>query len=213
MILKNVLLIGGAMLGFAVVHSLTAGIQPKVVLQRFFDERFIEGWYRLFYNVFSVVTFIPVVALYLLLPDRVLFTAGSPWPIVLIVVRSVGILGLIGALFATDVWRFIGLRQAMAYLNGVKLPLDNEPFQVKGMYALVRHPLYFFSLLFFWAAPSLSYNDLIFNGFVTAYFLIGSLVEENRLERIYGEEYRKYKKQVPWIIPVSLFQGRGSGSL
>lgn len=199
--LTNGGIILGAFAAFAVVHSLLAGAKPKERLKSILEARFVEGWYRLAYNVFSVVGIIPVLLLLVLLPDGLLYQLESPWSIILRGLQVLGLIGLVGALFVTNVGQFAGLSQAIAYLNGDPLPLPVSPLQKVGMYRYVRHPLYFFSLLFVWANPTLSINGLWFNVSVTIYIVIGSLVEERRLLRIYGDVYREYRAHVSWLIP------------
>ena len=43
-----------------------------------------------------------------------------------------------------DFLRFAGIRQMVALFNGTELPLQNETLQTGGLYAWMRHPLYFF---------------------------------------------------------------------
>lgn len=205
-VIQNVVLITLAFLMFGVAHSGLAGLEPKRRLQALFSERLVEGWYRIVYNILSVVTISPVLAMVAMLPDQVLYRLDMPWALVMRAVQAAGALGLVGALFFTDVFRFAGIAQVIAYFSGRPLPLPPEPLQEKGMYALVRHPLYFFSLLAIWPMPTMTLNTLLFNLGATAYFIIGSRVEERRLERIHGEAYRAYRQRVPWLIPWPFFR-------
>lgn len=202
MLIRNGVLIILALAAFAVVHSLTAGLGLKPWLKRRLGERVVEGWYRLAYNVFSVITLLPVGVLLVLLPDSVLYRIEGVGAVLLRLAQAVGVLGLVGALFVTDVWQFAGVRQAVAYLRGEPLPLPEPPLVISGMYRLVRHPLYFFSLLALWPMPVMTVNLLLFNIGATLYFVIGSRVEERRLVRSYGEAYRAYQQRVPGLIPL-----------
>ncbi len=195
------LLVAGSMLGFAVLHSLLAGIAPKAMLKRFMGERLVEGWYRLGYNVLAAITFLPVLALLLLAPDESLYHVPLPWSLVLYGVQASGFAGVVMALAAVDVWGFMGFRQALAYLSGDPLPLPTPPLVKRGLYALSRHPIYFFSLLAIWAVPSMTTNLMAFNLVATLYVAVGSLIEERRLERLYGDAYRAYRRCVSWLIP------------
>ena len=67
--------------------------------------------------------------------------------------------------------------------------------------AFVRHPQYFLAMLVIWATPILTLNWLTFNVAATLYIVIGSRIEERRLELIYGTSYRDYKRRVPWLLP------------
>jgi protein-S-isoprenylcysteine O-methyltransferase Ste14 len=201
MVIRNTILILAAFLSFMVIHSLMAGVGLKSRLVARLGERLVEGWYRLFYNLWSAVTILPTLVLIVFLPDRVLYHVGMPWALLLRGIQLLGLIGLAGALFVTDVWRFVGVSQVLAYLSGDPLPLPPEPFQQNGMYTVVRHPLYFFSLIVIWFTPALTLNFLIFNLGATLYFVVGSLIEEQRLLRIYGDVYRQYRRRVSWLIP------------
>jgi protein-S-isoprenylcysteine O-methyltransferase Ste14 len=191
-----------AFAAFAALHSLIAGVAPRERLKRVIEPRLVEGWYRLVYNLVAVVALIPTLALVALLPDRTLWAVPMPWTVPLLALQGIGLLGLVGALFATDVWRFAGLRQVAAYLAGDPLPLPAPPLQVSGMYRVVRHPLYFFSLLVIWPSPLMTGNVLVFNLVATLYFVVGSRVEERRLLRVHGDAYRAYRERVSWLVPL-----------
>lgn len=197
----NFLLIVGAFVAFAVVHSLVAGSGLKRWLAGHLGERLVHGWYRLAYNVFAGITLLPVLVLVALLPDRTLYSVGLPWSLLMVAVQLGGIAGLGVSLLMTDIGQFTGISQALAYLAGSPLPLPEPPLQAKGPYALVRHPLYTFSLLAIWPLPLMTVNVLAFNVAATVYFVAGSLVEERRLGRLYGEAYHAYRRRVPWMIP------------
>jgi protein-S-isoprenylcysteine O-methyltransferase Ste14 len=186
---------------FAVVHSLLAGAGLKQRLTGLVGVRAVEGWYRLGYNIFAMLTLLPSLALLALLPDSVLYRVPWPFSLPLLVMQAAGAIGLMVALLATDVMDFIGIRQAAAYLMGQPLPLPAPVLQEKGMYRLTRHPLYFFSLLALWPVPVMTANLLAFAVCVTLYVVVGSRIEEKRLERLYGQAYVEYRKRVPWLIP------------
>lgn len=202
MLIRNAALILGAMALFGVIHSLTAGLAPKARLKRVLDDRLVEGWYRLAYNVLSAITLLPVLAALVLLPDQVVYQIEGPVAWLMRGAQLVGLAGLVGALAVTDVWRFLGLRQAVAYLQGEPLPLPEPPLVVRGMYRLTRHPLYFFSLLVIWPMPVMTLNTLLFNTGATLYLTAGSLIEEQRLLRRHGEAYRAYREQTSWLLPL-----------
>jgi protein-S-isoprenylcysteine O-methyltransferase Ste14 len=191
-----------AFAAFAGLHSLIAGLAPRERLKQVIDPRLVEGWYRLAYNLVAAVMLIPTLVLIALLPDRTLWVVPMPWAAPLLALQGIGLLGLVGALFATDVWRFAGLRQVRAYLSGDPLPLPAPVLQESGMYRYVRHPLYFFSLLVIWPSPIMTGNVLVFNVVATLYFIVGSRIEERRLLRVHGDAYRAYRRRVSWLVPL-----------
>ncbi|PJF39099.1 MAG: hypothetical protein CUN55_15315, partial [Phototrophicales bacterium] len=171
------------------------------IVRRFIGERLYQGWYRLTFNTIAVVTFLPV--LFYLAHDRgqIIWEVQGGGALFLQGVQLVGLIGLVVSLLQIDGMRFLGIRQTFAWLNGEPLPLPSEPLTTSGVYALVRHPLYFFSLLFIWAIPTMYSAWLGFCVGSTVYFMIGSLFEEQKLRRDFGAAYESYQQQVSWLIP------------
>lgn len=192
----------GAFLLWALLHSLTAARGVKHRVQERFGRRLYDGFYRLAYNAFSVLSILPL--LFLLatrVPAAVLWRVRWPLNLVFMLLQGVGLVGLVASLWQTDVWRFAGVRQAWRYLQGEQEPDPPAEFVQSGTYNLVRHPLYFFSMLFIWFTPVMTVSTLLFNGLATVYFLVGAMHEERRLEREFGEAYRQYRRQVPGFLP------------
>ena len=95
---------------WALLHSWTAAVGVKAWFRRRFGETAYEGLYRLLYNLFSLVTFAPVLYFsWQLLPGRIVWQVPLPWSLLLLVVQLMGIVGLIVSLLQTDVLAFIGV--------------------------------------------------------------------------------------------------------
>lgn len=197
------------LLGFviwAVVHSVTAAPSTKRAFRKRFGERAYQGLYRLLYNLFSVVTFLPI--LYILwtqIPQVTLWTVPYPWRTITMGIKLLALLGLAISLLQTDVWSFIGLRQAVRFWQGVEDPTVPDQFITTGTYRWVRHPLYSFSLLYIWLNPDMTLGTFLFNVLATLYFLIGSVYEERRLLAAFGEAYKEYQRGVPRLLPIRIF--------
>jgi protein-S-isoprenylcysteine O-methyltransferase Ste14 len=99
---------------------------------------------------------------------------------------------LVSCLRQTGVGDFLGFTNNTA-----------SSFSNTGWYSIVRHPLYFFSILFMVLNPVMTFQWLMLTIMSIVYFIIGSLIEERRLAGEFGEEYRQYQRQVPFIIPMS----------
>ena len=70
-----------------------------------------------------------------------------------------------------------------------------------GDYARVRHPLYLYSILFLVLNPVMTARWVLLTIFSVAYFIVGGMVEERRLLKEFGDEYREYRQRVPFMIP------------
>jgi protein-S-isoprenylcysteine O-methyltransferase Ste14 len=190
-----------AMALWAIVHSYTAG-QFKTAFRERFGERAYHGLYRILYNLFAGLSLAPIMLLVIIAPSGVVWNVPLEWEPALLAIQAVGLLGAALSLLQIDVLRFLGLRQAWAYITGAPLPLPDEPFQAGGVYGLVRHPLYFFSLLASWPVTTMTGAYLGWCIGLTAYFLIGSRLEERRLAAAFGETYAHYRARVPWMLPL-----------
>ena len=188
------------MIGFSLIHSLTADKRFKDWVAEHSSERFRHGWYRLFYNILSVISLAPLF-LYMFSTSTPIYSVPA-WLIpIFLAIQLVGIIGLGISILQIDWMRFAGFRQVHAYLTGGQLPLADETLKTDGLYGFVRHPLYLFSLLFLWFSPTMSNSALIFNIMTTLYFVFGSIIEEKRMIAYYGQHYKNYQENVPWLIP------------
>jgi protein-S-isoprenylcysteine O-methyltransferase Ste14 len=185
---------------FGLIHSWLAGQDVKGKIKRAIGERQYHGFYRLGYNVLAAITLLPPLAL-ITMRGAVIWRIEGIVVGALLLIQAIGLIGLVVSLLQIDWLRFAGLRQVMAYFAGEPLPLPEEPLQTGGLYGLVRHPLYLFSLMAMWPMTTMTDSLLAFNIAATLYFVIGSIYEERRLVAAFGEHYVAYRQRVPWLIP------------
>jgi methanethiol S-methyltransferase len=92
-----------------------------------------------------------------------------------------------------------GLRQVWFAFRG--LPYQEKAFRLTAIYARVRHPLMLGFLLAFWATPRMTLGHLVFALGMTAYILVGTVLEERDLLASLGPRYRAYLREVPRFFP------------
>jgi len=184
---------------WGLVHSWTASMAFK----EFLSGRLGDGvmrFYRLFFNLFSVVSIALIFYLMLSLPDQNYYQVPAPWSYFMLAGQGLSALLLGVSLIQTDVLSFAGLRQLFEEQKQGNLVTN-------GVYRLVRHPLYTFGLLFIWLSPSVSLNSFIVYLAFTTYILIGIVFEERKLLREFGQSYADYKAVTPMLIPGLKFGG------
>ena len=189
------------LVGYGVLHSLLAAIATKKFVHQWLGTRLYEGWYRLFFNAVAGITFLPILAYVGMNSGDSIWRSSPPWSYGLLAIQLAGLVGLTVSLLQIDGWRFLGISQILAWFNGDPLPLPDEPLQIKGVYRLVRHPLYLFSMMVLWALPVMSAASLGLATGTTLYFIVGSYFEEKKLHAAFGEAYAQYQRDVPWMIP------------
>jgi protein-S-isoprenylcysteine O-methyltransferase Ste14 len=182
-----------SLLLWGVIHSILASNAIKTWLTRLIGQRLMRG-YRLFYNFFSLVSFLPILYLVAVLPDAPLYSVPAPISYAMILGQGVAALLLLVGVLQTDTLSFIGLRQLFEEERPAK-------FVTNGLYRLVRHPLYTSGLLFLWLSPQVTVNSFTLYVGATIYIFIGAYFEERKLVREFGAAYAEYKSKTPMLIP------------
>lgn len=180
---------------WCVIHSLMASLTVKKAFRRWLGKDIIRV-YRFAYNLFAIISFLPILWLMATLPDRRIYAIPFPWLIFSLVGQALAIIPLLVGLRQTGTWEFIGLRHLL-------IKEDENPHElvIHGMYQQVRHPLYTAGLLFIWLTPVMSLNILTVFFILTVYTVIGAYLEERRLWQEYGQVYLEYKTKTPMFIP------------
>ena len=125
-------------------------------------------------------------------------------------VYAIGWLLLLVATFLINHFDLFGLRQVYLHFRGQEY--TGLPFRTPCLYRYVRHPIYFAWLCIFWATPRMTVAHLVFALATTGYMLMAIPWEERDLIRIHGEDYRRYKQQVPKILPAFLARKYPTGA-
>ena len=192
---KSAIIIAGYFIFWALIHSALVSIRVKKVAEKRFGPE-TRRYYRLFFVLFAVVSLIPLVLLIFLLPDRPVYAVPSPWRWIMNGVQALIFAFMAWTVIQTEAMNFLGIEQ-------IKSPPEkvHTELQTKGLYRIVRHPMYFTSILLLWCTPVMTLNVMtVFIG-MTLYFYVGSVHEEQLLVKQFGEQYRRYRKSIPRIFP------------
>jgi len=111
--------------------------------------------------------------------------------------------------FLINHFELFGLRQVLARLFGWNLP--RPEFKTPFLYRRVRHPIYLGFLLGFWSTPVMTAGHLLFAIATAGYILIGIYFEERDLIALFGDQYRRYRRQVGMLIPLPGRKYTGDG--
>jgi len=178
---------------YCVVHSVTAD-------SYLMKSVYTKWWYRAFYVIFSVITIIPVVYIYLIVEKQPFFDPSLP-------VRTVlGIVWLAALGFGWYASRcydnssFLGFTQIINRNSRETVAGSKKKLVSTGALGIVRHPYYTAGLVLVWARP-MNLSDFYITLILTVYFILGTLNEERKLMKEFGVEYAEYKKRVPMLIP------------
>ena len=181
-------------LAFCIQHS----VMVRKSVRRRVERIVPSGYYGALYTVASAV---PLLALLGLWQNSRLVIAGwvgpGRW-----LAHALFLLALPGLLWSErSIAQFdpFGVRPIRARLGGRET--KPSPFAVRGPYRWVRHPQYFFTLILFWAYPDLTADRLVLNGIFTVWVVFGTILEERDLIVEFGNDYVKYQRRVPMLVP------------
>ena len=193
-------------IAYCVLHSALISIMVTNFFKRLLRENY--RYYRLFFNLFSVVTLVPLV----------IYSYSARWRTELLFkwesdVRIIqyGLITLAMALLLTgarhySLLQFLGIRQIIEGRSGGGMTESGE-FDSRGILGVVRHPWYVAVFLLLWARD-LDLARMTVSLVLSAYLMVGTLLEERKLVLEFGDKYRAYQRQVSMFIPVKWLRSR-----
>jgi len=187
---------------FTISHSILASNKIKRNLVESIGEKI--AFYRLFYNLSSLVIFLFIYELSPK-PDILIYDLKFPFDIIIFVLQIIAAIGFLWAVSLIDVREFLGITQIQRYLkHEYKIAELDEHLElvIKGPFKYSRHPIYLFSILFLGLRPTMDLFYFIYYLLIVLYFIIGSYFKERKLVERFGQIYIDYQKEVPRIIPI-----------
>lgn len=158
-----------------------------------------QAAYRLGYVVFSLVTLLPVLWYSHTLPQHLVVEPSSWLRVLQGLLLLFSLVMFIGGLRVYDGRTFLGIRQWRAYREGQ--PSEAPVFVWTGILSYVRHPWYSGGLALLWGLPGLTDVSLVTRAILSLYLVIGTLLEERKLQAVLGDPYRDYCRTVPMLLP------------
>ena len=156
----------------------------------------IDCHWRFFYCLTATAT--------LSVPLWMAYRAGGPWIIVWPNPWWPGIITLAALAVCWSAIRAFGGAAAFLGLDSLigrcEPPRPDHPKR-EGILGWVRHPLYSMALILLWA-HDLNAAGLVTSTILSLYVLLGTYLEEKRLEAEWGPSWRQYRRQVSALVPV-----------
>lgn len=195
----NLLLLAILWICWCAMHSLL--IDPAVIGAATGRVPGLLRYYRLLYNGLALLTLLPLAIVTHLAGGPVVFSWQSWGNIVRILLLVCAYLLFHGGSKKYDMRYLIGLKQLRSGKTHILLTESSE-FAADGVFGLVRHPWYLGSLLLIWSAlpeyPAAKFCAAII---LSAYLVVGTMLEERKILNRHGESYRAYQRQVSMLFP------------
>jgi methanethiol S-methyltransferase len=179
---------------WGLVHSLLASMRVKSQVRRLLGPSVDRG-YRLLYNIFAGLSFLPILALAAVTPDHRIYTIPFPWLLLTALGQFLAAAMLLVGFLQSRPMEFLGFRQLVGGAD------EGGNLNTAGLYHYVRHPLYTAGLVFLWLDPIVTVNTLVISISLTLYIVIGAYFEERKLVGEFGQAYRDYMALTPMFIP------------
>ena len=185
-----------AWLAYAVLHSIVASLALKHFVANRWPQ--LMPWYRLGFNAVALLALVPVgLAWYWAAGDELWRWVGwQAW-----FANGLALVTILAFIHSTkfyDTKEFLGLRQLRENETRVE---DQERLQISPYHRYVRHPWYFFGIVIIWTR-NMDTAWLLSCLMITAYFMLGSRLEERKLLAYYGSAYAEYKRLVAGVFPL-----------
>ena len=194
--LWEALAVNGGLLGlFAVQHLIMA--------RRWFKER----WTRIIPAAAERSTFVLATCAILVLmffqwramPGIVWDVESEGLRLGLNIASALGWVGVLVSTFLINHFDLFGLSQTVRYFRGQEYVAPR--FEVKSFYRYTRHPLYVAFFIAFWCSPTMTLGHLFFAAMCTGFVLFAVRFEERDLVAAHGDDYRRYQRDVPMLLP------------
>ncbi|MEO6538037.1 MAG: isoprenylcysteine carboxylmethyltransferase family protein [Ferruginibacter sp.] len=173
---------------YCFLHSFLADERVKSVVIH--QTTLSTSAYRVVYNIFAIVTLVPIIYVQVNIQRYYLFGESSFLKFFSYFLISGGLFIMINCIL-----------NYFKQLSGLK---KMQPVLVTtGLHSFVRHPLYLGTFIFLagilFAFPYLS--NLISFLIIVSYTLLGIRLEEKKLVKEFGSSYLNYQQTVPMILP------------
>ena len=181
--------------------SLLFFLQHSILIRRGVKKRLAGIIHGEYYAAFYAVTSGLALAVLILFWQRTgpVYSFGTVVTVVLHSIAVVCVIGFYMGVKALGSFDAFGIEQIKA---GIKNRTYRMPQAViKGPYLLVRHPLYFFSIVLLWSAASYTGDRLLLNILWTVWIVTATFFEECDLVSDFGETYKEYQASVPMLVP------------
>ncbi len=166
-------------------------------------------FYRLFYNAVSLVTLIPLVTYSHVIRQTPVFRWEGPLMIVQVLLLAASIYLFVAGGKHYSWAQFLGIAQIRTRQADGSLS-KGDSFVVSGIHRIIRHPWYLGGILIVWA-QDLSVSTILINMVISLYFMIGTILEERKLVREFGDKYREYQGTVSMLLPWRWLRARITG--
>ena len=185
---------------YCAIHSALISTSATRLFKRMLGTRYC--FYRLFFNSFSLIT---LIALMIFSNSHrfhgpVLLTWTGNWRMVRYSLILLSALLVLLSARHYSMSQFLGIQQIRQNQNPSAITASGE-IETTGILGIVRHPWYVAVFILIWSSDQ-NLGTIVINAILSAYLVIGTLLEEKKLVMEFGDKYREYQRSVSMFIPL-----------
>jgi methanethiol S-methyltransferase len=187
-------------IAYCAIHSALISIKATSLFKRLLGTRYC--YYRLLFNAFSIISLI-MLLIYSRGPrfeGPLLLIWHGNWRIAQYALMLVAFVLLVSGARHYSICQFLGLRQIRSRQSSGALTQSGD-IDTTGVLGITRHPWYLAVFILIWMSDQ-NAGSIIINCILSAYLVIGTLLEERKLILEFGDKYREYQQTVPMFIPL-----------
>jgi protein-S-isoprenylcysteine O-methyltransferase Ste14 len=197
------LLLALAWAAYGAVHSGTISETATRFLKRRLGDAF--RLYRPFFNLVATALLVPVVWYSTSLRGGLVVRWEGPWLALRYTLVALAVLLFLTGGRHYSLGQFIGISQLRGAQSGGLAA--GGGIDSSGVLGVIRHPWYAGLVLLLWARD-LDIAGVVVSSVLTVYTLAGTLLEERKLVREFGDAYRSYQRRVSMFVPVKWLGSR-----
>ncbi len=191
-------------IAWCVLHSVMISVSVTEYLHKRLGPA--VRFYRLFFNVVSTLTLIPVVLYASYARTEPIFRWDGYMHIIrVLLLVAASLLFLLGAC-RYDLGQLLGFKQIREGVSNKGIAGAGE-LDTSGVLNIVRHPWYLSTILLIWAR-NLDISTILVNAILTLYLIVGAHLEERKLLLEFGDRYRSYQRSVSMLIPIKWMRSK-----
>jgi protein-S-isoprenylcysteine O-methyltransferase Ste14 len=156
-------------------------------------------YYRLFFNIFSLITLLPLGVYSFIYQGEVIFVWTGLWVFLQYGLIGVGLILLWAGGRDYNLSQFLGLHQIQSGQTEQTLSEEGH-LDFSGIHKAIRHPWYAAGMLMVWGRD-ITWSILMTNLVIDVYFVVGAALEEKKLLMAFGEKYKAYQQRVSMLFP------------
>jgi protein-S-isoprenylcysteine O-methyltransferase Ste14 len=191
-------------IAWCILHSAMISISVTEYVKKILRSNY--RFYRLSFNLIAILTLIPVVVAAYSVKTPAIFQWEGYMRIGQVLLLGLAVWFFIRGGRHYDIRQMIGIKQISDGTADMAITETGE-LDTSGVLGMTRHPWYLATMIIIWARQ-MDVSAIIVNVIFTAYLIVGTYLEEKKLVREFGENYRNYQKKVPMLIPYAWLKER-----